>query len=168
MLSRISENDLAHNPRTVNLALRACADAAARAQAGEGGEDVVAGAVADLGLRSLREVLDVSAVAASRALGPRANGKVRGPPVDRATVELTGQLLSFAPLEPAEMEQLVASIETATLKAQRVRPSGKSAGRGRGRGRGRGGRGGRGKGGKGGKGVREVDAAMPWTSSATA
>ena len=137
LLSRISKRDLPHNPRTVNLALAACAD-------GAPDEDDAAEA-AGAALSALREVLAVNKRGSSKV--------VPGPPVDGSTVELTKQLLVNAPLDERDEAELLANIETATLKMKRPRrpqdyqefKSKLNRGKRRGRG-GRGGQGGRGRG----------------------
>ena len=90
------------------------------------------------------------AVDASPALGPRPSQGVRGPPVDRSTVELTRRLLALAPLQGGEAaaERFVARVETATLKLKKTKAM--KGGKRPFKSGGRGGRGGRGaKGGRG-------------------
>jgi hypothetical protein len=135
-LTTISENDLPHNPRTVNVVLDACATAVPAA------DGAAAEEAADYGLQTLRGVLRSSEHAAARALGPARSTVVRGPPVDAATVELTRALLRRAPRAESDDAKLLHSVETATLKLKRPRRQPfKSTGA-----RGRGGRGGRGRG----------------------
>ena len=156
LVRTMCEADLLPTPTAVNLMLATCAEAADTSAEGvataasstdatslaAASSSAAASALAELDL-----VLTLAARGAARSVGSLPHDTPHTPPVDRSTVPLVRRLLSHSPLpSAAEEEALIATVEKASLRLVRSKPSGQW-GRGQGRGaRGAGGRRGRGRG----------------------